>query len=479
MSGLIELLQKNYRGNLHKIASRLVFLSEALAVALSIYIAIDTVIYYSSAPIHPSYHFVVFGLMIFFSRLALTQLSTISILPRTQRRRTLLFRFMQVSFFELIICTIIWIFLGVETIPYVLVPLYCIISFSFTVLIRLISYRFFKHYRAKGYNTRYIIIIADSFSDTTIEQLLEQKEWGFTVKYILSNSKLIKAKFGHQIKIFRENADLKFLIDCDVIDEVIYCKNKIADNQLKNLIKICEEVGVIFRMQSNLSPLEPAKLQLQTVHMKPYFHLVDVPAHHFGVILKSLSDIYFSSLALIVLSPILLLIAIVIKLDSKGPVFYVHERIGLRGRRFKLYKFRTMVKNAETVQHILDKHNEADGPAFKIKYDPRITKIGRMLRKTGLDELPQLLNVIKGEMSLIGPRPPVAKEVVQYKRWQLRRLSVKPGITCSWQVLENRNDVSFDRWMKLDLHYIDNWSLLEDAKLFLRTFNTVIKATGH
>ncbi|MBA7516907.1 hypothetical protein ES705_08956 [subsurface metagenome] len=479
MSRLIELLRKKYKGNLHRIASRLVFLSEALAVVLAIIISIDSVFYYSHTPIHFSYQFVVFGFMVFLSRLALSQLSTISILPRTQRRRTLLFRFLQVSFFELIICTVIWILIGVGTIPYVLVPLYCIISFILTVIIRLISYRFFKHYRAKGYNTRYVIIIADSFSDATIEQLLKQKEWGFNIKYILSNSKLIKAKFGHQIKIFREDADLKFLIDCDVIDEVLYCKNKISDGQLKGLIKTCEEVGVLFRMQSNMSPLKPVKLQLQTVHMKPYFQLVDTPALHLGVILKYLSDIYFSSLALILFSPLLLLIAIVIKLSSKGPVFYIQERIGLRGRRFNLYKFRTMVQNAESVQHILDKQNEADGPAFKIKYDPRITKFGRFLRKTGLDELPQLLNVVKGEMSLIGPRPPVAKEVVQYERWQLRRLSVKPGITCSWQVLENRNDVSFEKWMKLDLQYIDNWSLLGDAKLFLRTFNAVIKATGY
>ena len=111
-------------------------------------------------------------------------------------------------------------------------------------------------------------------------------------------------------------------------------------------------------------------------------------------------------------------------------------------------------------------------------FDPRITKLGRILRKTGIDELPQLVNVVKGEMSLIGPRPPVAKEVVQYERWQLRRLSVKPGITCSWQVMENRNDISFEKWMKLDLQYIDNWSLLEDTKLFFTTFNTFIKATG-
>ncbi|MCK5277139.1 MAG: sugar transferase, partial [Cyclobacteriaceae bacterium] len=121
---------------------------------------------------------------------------------------------------------------------------------------------------------------------------------------------------------------------------------------------------------------------------------------------------------------------------------------------------------------------ETDGPTFKIKDDPRITKVGKTLRKTGLDELPQLFNVLIGVMSLIGPRPPLEKEVIQYERWQLRRLSVKPGISCTWQVLHNRNEVSFDKWMKLDLQYIDNWTILKDIKLMFLTFNTIIKATG-
>ena len=134
--------------------------------------------------------------------------------------------------------------------------------------------------------------------------------------------------------------------------------------------------------------------------------------------------------------------------------------------------------DAASVQHTLEKQNEADGPTFKIKYDPRVTKVGRILRKTGLDELPQLLNVVIGIMSLIGPRPPIEKEVIQYERWQLRRLSVKPGITCTWQVLDNRNEVSFDKWMKLDLQYIDNWTITTDMKLILQTINSIIKATG-
>ena len=477
MSHFVNRLRAITNGQLAGISSRLVHSAEAVAVAVAYIIAIQALTYrIEGLEIHWLY--IVYGILVFMSWLALSQLTTLAMLPRTQRIRILFLRFLQVFIIEFIICTIIWAAIGLHSIHFMLIPLYCIISFTFTFTIRFLSYKVFKHYRARGYNTRYLIVIADHFSDGIIEKLIEQKEWGFQVKYILSNSKLIKAKYGERTQVYRENADLRYLLDCDVIDEVIYCKNKIENRQFLDILKICEEVGVLFRMQSNLSPLKPVKLQLQTINLSTSFHLVDLPSHSFGLIIKYITDIYVSAVALIVLLPIFVLIALLIKLGSKGPVFFIQERIGLRGRKFKLIKFRTMVQNADAIKYNLEEQNEADGPVFKIKSDPRVTRFGRFLRKTGLDELPQLFNVVKGEMSLIGPRPPVEQEVVQYKRWQLRRLSVKPGITCTWQVLENRNDVPFEKWMNLDLDYIDNWTLKRDAKLFFKTFNTVVKATG-
>ena len=469
MSKVIDLLHRRINGSLSRLSAKLIFASEAAAAIISLFIAVDTVIYYGSSAVELTPRFLIFTVMLFISWLALSRVSSLSVMPRTQRYRTLIFRFLQISFMELVLGLVLWMMIGMKGVPFAIIPLYVATRFFLTIAVRVFTYKLFKHYRAKGYNNRYIIVIADAFSDVFIERLLEQKEWGFNIKYVLSNSKLIRAKFGNRLKIFREDADLKFLLDCDVIDEVIYCKNKVNGNYLKDLIKTCEEVGVLFRMQSSLSPLEPARLQLQTVHMRPYIQLVDSPARRYAIILKNVSDIYFSSIAIMLFSPLFILLAILIKLDSRGPVFFVQKRIGLRGRKFNLIKFRTMVKNAESVQHLLEKQNEADGPAFKIKHDPRATRIGRILRRTGLDELPQLFNVIKGEMSLIGPRPPLAKEVVKYERWQLRRLSVKPGITCTWQVLDNRNKISFDKWMQLDLHYIDNWTLWDDVKLFFRT----------
>jgi len=317
------------------------------------------------------------------------------------------------------------------------------------------------------------------FSDGVIENLLIQKEWGFKIVSILTDSKLIRAKYGSQIRIFPSNENLKKLIDNSVIDEVIYCRRDVDIELIKKVVGICGEVGVVFRLQSSVSPLDPTEFQLKTLNKSKDLSIVDVPSNSLSLVLKSLGDIYFSIIAVILLLPVFLIISLLIKAGSKGPVFFKQERIGLRGRKFKLIKFRTMVINAEEQLKKLKAKNEADGPVFKIRNDPRITGVGRFLRKTGLDELPQLFNVIRGEMSLVGPRPPLEEEVNQYERWQLRRLSVKPGITCTWQIVPDRHDVSFEQWMELDLHYIDNWNLRKDLELFFKTLRTFFLASGH
>ena len=189
-------------------------------------------------------------------------------------------------------------------------------------------------------------------------------------------------------------------------------------------------------------------------------------------------DIFGAVIGIVLFLPFFLIVGILIKLTSTGPIIYTQTRVGLRGRLFELYKFRTMVINADEIRRNLKDLNEADGPAFKIKDDPRITYIGHFLRKTGLDELPQLFNILKGEMSLIGPRPPLQEETLQYKRWQLRRLSVKPGLSCFWQIKPDRNSIKFEKWMELDLAYIDNWSLRLDFVILLKTIRTILQRTG-
>ncbi|MGN0144352.1 MAG: sugar transferase [Clostridium sp.] len=184
---------------------------------------------------------------------------------------------------------------------------------------------------------------------------------------------------------------------------------------------------------------------------------------------KRVIDIICSLTGLIVLSPILILVAIAIKIDSKGPIIFKQERVGLKGKKFYMYKFRSMVVNAEELKEALNKHNEMSGPMFKIKEDPRITKIGKFIRKTSIDELPQLINVLKGEMSLVGPRPSLPKEVKEFEPWMMKRLDVKPGLTCYWQV-SGRNSIGFEEWMELDVKYVDDASIWLDLKLIFKTF---------
>jgi exopolysaccharide biosynthesis polyprenyl glycosylphosphotransferase len=196
-----------------------------------------------------------------------------------------------------------------------------------------------------------------------------------------------------------------------------------------------------------------------------------------GLLIKRVIDILFSTVALILLSPVLLAVAIAVKLDSRGPIFYSSERIGKKGRVFSCTKFRTMVRDAEKRRADVMHMNERDGVLFKISNDPRITSVGRFLRKYSLDELPQFFNVLKGDMSIVGPRPPLASEVQEYKLNHLRRLDVTPGITGLWQV-QARQDPSFDSYISLDVTYIDNWSIWLDLKIIMRTIIVVFAGTG-
>ena len=185
-------------------------------------------------------------------------------------------------------------------------------------------------------------------------------------------------------------------------------------------------------------------------------------------VIKRLIDVVCSFLGVLVLSPLFIIIAIIIKATSKGPVFFSQKRVGKNGKEFDMYKFRSMVVNAEELKEKLASQNEMSGPMFKMKDDPRVTKVGKFIRKTSIDELPQLWNILKGDMSLVGPRPSLPKEVAQFEGWMYRRLEVKPGLTCYWQV-SGRNNIDFEDWMKLDIKYVDERSTWVDIKLIFKT----------
>jgi exopolysaccharide biosynthesis polyprenyl glycosylphosphotransferase len=248
---------------------------------------------------------------------------------------------------------------------------------------------------------------------------------------------------------------------------------------------IAEQVGVSVRIvpdwQIHRQQYEPklASMVFEDFFGNPTLSLATTTHSKDKRFIKYAFDYIFSALAFVIILPFFIAIPFAIKVFSKGPVLYRQERCGLNGRRFMIYKFRTMLVDAEARQRELKALNEADGPVFKIKDDPRIIPyIGKLLRKTSLDELPQLINVLKGEMSLVGPRPPIPAEVEEYDDWQRRRLSMKPGLTCLWQIAPYRNEISFEEWMRLDLKYIDNWSLKLDFGILVKTVAVVFLGSG-
>ncbi len=327
-------------------------------------------------------------------------------------------------------------------------------------------------------NTHKIMIIVDDQNLGILEKINYHKEWGCQVIYILTDSAAIKAQFHYRSRIYSIRANIRSLLRHDIVDEIVCCVSSLPEGYMKELSAISRQFGVSLLV--NPAAEKSGNWSTTATYIGPIaFDLLETtPRHRMAYTTKTMLESLSAAVALFILSPFLLLIAMMIKAASRGPVIFKQLRVGLRGRKFYIYKFRTMVTNAEKLKAALMEFNESDGPAFKIRNDPRITPIGRFLRRTGLDEIPQLFNVIKGEMSLIGPRPMLPDEVNQQEEWQLKRLSVKPGITCSWQVQPRRNTVSFDQWMRLDREYVENWSIKTDIKLFLKTIRTIFAAKG-
>jgi exopolysaccharide biosynthesis polyprenyl glycosylphosphotransferase len=401
-------------------------------------------------------------------------------IPRTKRYRVLFFQYFQSAIFLFLVLVLFYFAFKLYPISRLFLielPLFGFLSLFF---VRLLEYKIFKSYRTRGYNYINVVLIADESSLSFIEKLLSYKEWGYKIFAIFTGSPLLYNKYEKDILMFRENnlGILNDLLEKDLIDEVLYLKEKVVSHEVRETVRSCEELGVTFRLRNRDRGINLTNAIKTDIANEKFLTFTNIPHNYYSLTIKRITDINNSLLMIILLSPLLLSIGILIKLTSKGPIIFKQPRVGLRGRKFDLYKFRTMVADAEELQKELIDKNEMDGPVFKIKDDPRITKIGKFLRGTGFDELPQLFNILKGEMSLIGPRPPLQSETVKYKRWQLRRLSVKPGLSCFWQIKPDRNSIKFEQWMEMDLAYIDNWSLRLDLIIFLKTIRTVLQRTG-
>jgi exopolysaccharide biosynthesis polyprenyl glycosylphosphotransferase len=274
-------------------------------------------------------------------------------------------------------------------------------------------------------------------------------------------------------------SEFESIIAQEPVDEVfITLSGDKYDHLIDTIVHLCEEQGIIVRLRTDIFNLKIARWQVDELDGIRIVTISSGPPDGWPLLAKRLLDICGSAALLLAMAPIFGIVALLIKLDSTGPVFFRQERVGLNKRRFRVFKFRTMVDGAEKQQQMLESLNEAAGPVFKIKADPRITRIGKFLRRYSIDEFPQLLNVLKGEMSFVGPRPLPVRDVERIDaRWHKRRFSVKPGVTCLWQV-NGRSDVSFNEWVRMDLEYIDQWSLGLDMKILLRTIPVVLKGAG-
>lgn len=332
--------------------------------------------------------------------------------------------------------------------------------------------------RSRGRNYRQVVIVGVGSAARRVARTIDRNtDWGLRILGFFSADPKnhVESLAGHPVLGRIQN--LPDFLTTNVVDEVVLCLPKQRHDALTDVFLKCDELGIRTRVMMNFLPRSAARVRLEELDGLPMLTYSRTPASELALAAKRGLDIALSAMALGVLAPILGAVALAIRVESRGPVLFRQRRVGLYGRKFTLLKFRSMYEDAEARLAEVAHLNEMDGPVFKIRRDPRVTSIGRILRRLSLDELPQLVNVLRGEMSLVGPRPPVPTEVERYQAWQRRRLSVKPGLTCLWQV-SGRSQVSFQRWMRLDLQYIDNWSLWLDLKILARTVPVVLGAKG-
>ena len=370
--------------------------------------------------------------------------------------------------------------LKLEDLSRILLGIFFLLDIVFLAVSKRVIYQVLSRFRRNGFNFRNILIIGSRERARDVVGVIGSRLGaGFRVVGCLeTRASDVGKSVRNGVKVVGTVDRLEEILRQDVVDELVFAMplKKIAS--VEHHMALASEMGISVRIIPLQLP-EVGALSFEDFLGIPTMTFKTTPPPQAGLLIKNALDAVSAGVCVVLLFPLFLLIAGAIKIASPGPVFFIQERCSLYGRRFKLYKFRTMVPDAEARLDEVKALNECDGPVFKITRDPRIIPwVGTFLRKTSLDELPQLINVLKGEMSLVGPRPPLPAEVGRYDAWQRRRLSMKPGLTCLWQCTARRNEISFGDWMKMDLHYIDNWSLGLDFKILLRTVMVVFSGEG-
>ncbi len=343
------------------------------------------------------------------------------------------------------------------------------------IAVRLLS----RWVRELGYNYRTLVIVGTNGHARRLATSFEDHGyWGFRLLgFLKTKPDDPEPRRELPAPLLGSLGDMPEIVHKQPVDDVIFAVSHRELEELEQPFMSLQEQGIRTRFALNMLPRGYSRIELEELDSVPLLSFARTPTSYPLMLLKRSLDVALSSVLLFVGLPVVLVIALLIKLGSGGRVLYSQTRCGLNGRRFTLYKFRTMIEGAEARRKELEHLNEMDGPAFKVRRDPRVTWVGRFLRKFSLDELPQLWNVLRGDMSLVGPRPPIPEEVAQYTGWQRRRLSVKPGLTCLWQI-SGRNDLDFNRWIELDLEYIDSWSPGLDLKILLKTIPVVLSGRG-
>ncbi len=326
----------------------------------------------------------------------------------------------------------------------------------------------------------YVLLAGLGEGARRIAELLEQsRRYGIQLVGFLADS--VSGEVPAKVKVNKEYpahplCDLPRLLRTQVIDEIIFAVDRNRLAELEDVFLLCDEEGVRTRVLIDFFPHVNSDLYLDRLGSAPLLTFSAAPHDEVRLFIKRATDIALALVALILLGPFMLLIAVLIRITSPGPAIFRQVRCGLNGRRFVFYKFRSMCQNAEVMKAAVA-HLSSRELATKIPNDPRLTPIGAWLRRFSIDELPQLWNVLKGDMSLVGPRPAIPEEVEQYKRWQRRRIRMRPGLTCLW-ALAGRDAVDFETWMKMDMRYIDNWSLALDWRILLRSIPLVLSGKG-
>jgi len=379
---------------------------------------------------------------------------------------------------SLLICAMIGL-LGSQFFNSLVVIVFWLTAMVMTVAVRAAIRFLLTLVRSQGRNLRHIVVLGTNRrARAFVEKIRERRDMGYNViGYVDDRS---ADKEGNPIKILCGISGFPEILERYVVDEVVIALPiQTFYIQIREIMAQCTEQGITVRfIVDKLFDLPNTKSRMEYLEDTPLFSLYMGPEENWAFVVKRVVDFILSAVFLVLLIPLFVLVGALIGLTSQGPVFFVQDKVGHNKRRFRMYKFRTMKKEAEILQEELEGLNEVEGPVFKINNDPRITKIGKILRKTSIDELPQLVNVLKGDMSLVGPRPLPLRDYKRFqKNWQKRRVSVKPGITGLWQVC-GRNDLSFDQWIELDMEYIDHWSLFLDFKILMKTIPAVLSGKG-